>query len=85
MWDAEDDVNRVAVQLLEEARLSANGHSRMTVDDARAIASVLHQYYFAVGSLGPRDQISTTKPEINPVCSRAYPLGLQITLVVPSR
>lgn len=39
----------------------------MTVDDARAITSVLREYYISGGLSGPRDQILTTKPEINPV------------------
>lgn len=39
----------------------------MTMDDARAIAAVLRDYCFPSGLAGPWDQMSTTKPDTNPV------------------
>lgn len=65
--DVHGDLNLAAAKILEAVGHCADGHPRMTMDDARAIASVLREYYFSVGLSGSRDQISTTKPEINPV------------------
>lgn len=51
--DVEGDVNLLAAQILEAVGHSPDGHTRMAMDDARAIASVLGEYYFSARLSGP--------------------------------
>lgn len=65
--DEDGELGRAAAQILEEARSGGGGHNRMTMDDARAIATVLREYCLSGGLSDSWDQILITKPEINPV------------------
>jgi hypothetical protein len=65
--DVAGSVESAAMQILKAVGPGEYGFSRMTMDDAREIALVLREYLLATASPVSKNQMSTTKPDTNPV------------------